>query len=65
VSLALLDALHLRWVTLLGAIEDAEWRRTLKHPEWGDMPLQSVLALYAWHGDHHTAHLTALRERVG
>jgi hypothetical protein len=52
-------------VTLLGSIEDAEWRRTLKHPEWGDMPLQSVLALYAWHGDHHTAHLAALRERLG
>jgi len=65
VSLALLDALHLRWVDLLGAMDDAQWRRTLKHPEWGEMVLEAVLALYAWHGDHHTAHLTALRERLG
>jgi hypothetical protein len=65
VSLALLDALHLRWVDLMASMDDAQWRRTLHHPERGDMPLQSVLALYAWHGDHHTAHLAALRERLG
>jgi uncharacterized damage-inducible protein DinB len=64
VSLALLDALHLRWVDLLGSMDDAQWRRTLHHPERGDMGLEAMLALYAWHGDHHTAHLAALRERL-
>ncbi len=65
VSLALLDALHVRWVDLLASMDDAQWRRTLRHPERGDMGLEAMLALYAWHGDHHTAHLAALRQRLG
>lgn len=27
--------------------------------------LEKVLGLYAWHGKHHTAHITALRDRLG
>jgi hypothetical protein len=65
VSLALLDALHTRWTGLLAALGDAQWRRTLQHPEWGGIALETVLAQYAWHGDHHVAHVTALRERMG
>jgi uncharacterized damage-inducible protein DinB len=65
VSLALLDALHLRWVTLLEAMTPAQFARTIKHPEWGTPSLEALLALYAWHGRHHTAHVTALRERMG
>jgi hypothetical protein len=64
VSLALLEALHARWVDLLNEIGDAEWERTMKHPEWGDISLKFVLGLYAWHGDHHIAHVQALRERM-
>ena len=65
VSLALLDALHVRWVTLLKAMTPAQFARTIKHPEWGTPSLDALLALYAWHGRHHTAHVTALRERMG
>ena len=65
VSLAILDALHTRWAGLLGALDDAHWRRTLHHPEWGDIGLETVVAQYAWHGDHHVAHVVALRERMG
>ena len=65
VSLALLDALHLRWVTLLRSMTPAQFARTIKHPEWGTPSLDSMLALYAWHGRHHTAHVTSLRERMG
>jgi hypothetical protein len=65
-SLALLDALHVRWVTLLRAMspEDFE-RRAYDHPEDGLMTLRAALGLYAWHGKHHTAHITGLRERMG
>jgi hypothetical protein len=28
------------------------------------MALERVLALYAWHGDHHAAHLTSARDRL-
>lgn len=65
VSLALLDALHDRWVTLLRALPDDAWPRTLNHPESGMHDLDWLLALYAWHGRHHVAHVTALRERMG
>jgi uncharacterized damage-inducible protein DinB len=65
VSLALLDALHGRWVTLLRAMTPQQFGRTIKHPEWGTPSLDAMLALYAWHGRHHTAHVTALRERMG
>jgi uncharacterized damage-inducible protein DinB len=64
-SLDLLDALHRRWLALLGDLSAAEWRRNYFHPETGDMTIEVVLALYAWHGSHHTAHITALREREG
>jgi uncharacterized damage-inducible protein DinB len=65
VSLALLDALHLRWVALLRAMTPQQFARTIKHPEWGTPSLDAMLALYAWHGRHHTAHVTTLRERMG
>jgi uncharacterized damage-inducible protein DinB len=65
VSLSLLEALHVRWVTLLKRMKPADFARTVKHPEWGTPSLDTMLALYAWHGRHHTAHVTALRERMG
>jgi uncharacterized damage-inducible protein DinB len=64
-SLALLEALHTRWVTLLRSLKDEQWARTIQHPEWGSLRLENVLALYAWHGRHHTAHVTRLRDRMG
>lgn len=65
VSLALLDALHLRWVNVLRGIADEQWRRSIHHPENGRMRLDFLLGLYAWHGRHHVAHVTRLRERMG
>jgi uncharacterized damage-inducible protein DinB len=65
VSLALLAALHERWVLALRALTAAEWSRTVRHPESGSQNLDSMVALYAWHGRHHVAHITALREREG
>ena len=56
VSLALLDALHERLVHLLRATRDADFARTLHHPENGSMTLDALLGVYAWHGRHHTAH---------
>ena len=65
VSLALLDSLHARWLLLLRSLSEEDWRRTFRHPEIGPMTLERNLALYAWHGRHHVAHVTALRERMG
>jgi uncharacterized damage-inducible protein DinB len=66
VSLALLDAVHERWVTVLKSMTAADWRRAYHHPEYNRrVPLDEVLAMYAWHGRHHVAHITSLREREG
>jgi uncharacterized damage-inducible protein DinB len=65
VSLTLLESLHDRWVRLLRSLTPEEWKRTFLHPELGAMTLEKTLALYAWHGRHHVAHVTALRKREG
>ena len=65
VSLALLDSLHRRWVGLLREMSAADFQRTLRHPEHGAITLDQILGLYAWHGDHHAAHVAGLRERMG
>ena len=65
VSLTLLDSLHNRWVHLLRSLEPQDWKRTFNHPELGLMPLDKNLALYAWHGRHHVAHITELRKKMG
>lgn len=64
-SLDLLAALHVRWVALLESLEPLDWARRLRHPEMGVLRLDELLALYAWHGPHHVAHITALRRREG
>ena len=65
VSLALLEYLHQRWTNLLRSFKVDDWNKSLRHPEMGLMTLDQMLALYAWHGRHHVAHITALRERMG
>ena len=65
VSLALLDSLHQRWMLMLRQLTDAEWKRTFRHSELGPMSLEKSLALYSWHGRHHVAHITSLREKMG
>lgn len=66
VSLMLLESLHKRWVTLLSNLEDTQFSLTFTNPDSGDtLSLETTLGLYAWHGRHHIAHITALRERMG
>ena len=65
VSLALLESLHRRWVVFLRSLSPAQLVRTFRHPELGVISLDQNLALYAWHGRHHVAHITTLRDRMG
>jgi hypothetical protein len=65
-SLELLDALHVRWVALFRAMSDADFLRAFVHPRSGrTRTLAGLLALYDWHGRHHIAQITRLRERMG
>jgi len=63
-SLALTDGIHERWVAILRAMSASDFERHLVHPENGRQRLDQMLALYAWHGPHHVAHITGLRERM-
>jgi uncharacterized damage-inducible protein DinB len=65
VSLSLFEALHHRWVLLLRGLPAADFARTFRHPELGVFTIDKQLALYEWHGRHHVAHITTLRERMG
>jgi uncharacterized damage-inducible protein DinB len=62
-SLSLLDGMHRRWVMLLRALSDDDFRRTFQHPEHGQITLDWTLGLYAWHSRHHVAQILALRKR--
>ena len=62
-SLTLLEALHRRWMLLLEAMRESDWTRTLHHPEVGKVRLDECFGSYAWHCEHHVAHITRLRQR--
>ena len=65
VSLDLLAALHRRWVDFLRALTPEDFRRSFVHPEMGALHVDALLEIYGWHGPHHVAHVTRLREREG
>jgi uncharacterized damage-inducible protein DinB len=64
-SLDLLESLHRRWVWFLRSLDAKDFERTFRHPELGLVSLDKNVALYVWHGQHHVAQITALRERMG
>jgi hypothetical protein len=63
-SLQLLHSLHARWAILLKSMAPEDFSRAFRHPELGLVRLDTNLALYSWHGKHHTAHITGLRRRM-
>ena len=66
ISLDLLESLHRRWVWFLRSFKRSRLcKRTFQHPELGTVSVDKNVALYAWHGRHHVAHITSLRERMG
>lgn len=56
-SIALLDALHRRWVMFLRGLSDADFSKVYVHPELGRVALDEAVALYSWHCRHHGAHI--------
>jgi uncharacterized damage-inducible protein DinB len=65
ISLDLLETLHRRFVIVLESLEPKDLARTFLHPEIGEVSLEKNIALYAWHGRHHVAHITSLANRMG
>ncbi len=64
VSVGMVAALHARLDAVLRAMHPNDFARGLVHPDNGPMTLDMLVALYAWHGDHHVAHITNMRTRL-
>jgi hypothetical protein len=64
-SLALLDALHRRWLAFLRALPERDYAKGFQHAEWGFVPIDEAIGMYAWHCRHHAAHIElALQART-
>jgi uncharacterized damage-inducible protein DinB len=64
VSITLLHALHRRWVAVIEGLDEEKLNRTVYHPGYEkEMSLWFLLGMYAWHGKHHVAHITSLKEK--
>ncbi|MFK8008583.1 MAG: YfiT family bacillithiol transferase [Saprospiraceae bacterium] len=64
-SIQLLKSLHARWVVMLKNLSEADLGKCFTHPESGQLiSLNEMVALYAWHSQHHLAHITSLKERM-
>ena len=64
-SLAILEALHTRWVTMLRAFDADHFARLLRYPDVGVVSVDVLLEIYSWHCPHHEAHVTCLKDRMG
>lgn len=65
-SIALIKALHAKWIVLLKTLQPTDLKKEFIHPETQKhVRLENVIGLYAWHGDHHLAHITELKKRSG
>jgi hypothetical protein len=64
ISLALLTAVHRRWVAILESLKPADFARTFEHPEIGTVTIDMLIGMMAWHGRHHVAHISSLRNRL-
>ena len=65
-SITILKGIHARWVNLLEDMSESDFQKELAHPEWkNNLSLSFMLSLYAWHCDHHLAHIKHLIKREG
>ncbi|MBS4028901.1 MAG: putative metal-dependent hydrolase [Ignavibacteriales bacterium] len=64
-SLQLLESLHTRWVMFLRSLSPTDFSKTFRHPDSGIKKIDFLVQMYAWHSQHHVAHITSLRERMG
>jgi hypothetical protein len=65
-SLLLLEGLHYRLAYLMDSLKAIDLKKSFIHPEHNkEIQIQELIGLYAWHGNHHLAHITELKQRRG
>lgn len=66
ISLRFLSSLHERWVSLMKGLTVQDWEKTFINPDdESSSSLKYCLGMYAWHGEHHRAHIKTLIAREG
>lgn len=66
ISLAMLTALHRKWVEIMQSMDEADWQKKIYHPEQQrEIPLWDMMGTYAWHGKHHAGQIMSLRTKMG
>lgn len=64
-ALSIIEGIHNRWVVLLNALHEEQWLRSFIHPEYEkEITLKESAGNYAWHCEHHLAHITELKKRM-
>ncbi|HNP20102.1 MAG TPA: putative metal-dependent hydrolase [Fulvivirga sp.] len=65
-SIILLEGIHNRWTTLLKSLTQQELERTYVHPEYNKtFDLATTVGMYAWHCNHHYAHIKQALDHKG
>lgn len=60
-SIAIIKAIHFKWGVLLDSMKPEDFTKTYFHPEKKrDQALDEVTLMYAWHAQHHLAHIQHL-----
>ncbi|HKZ36732.1 MAG TPA: putative metal-dependent hydrolase [Chryseolinea sp.] len=64
ISVTFLKALHIKWTALLKLISQDDLKKEFEHPDTKKhIPLDRLIATYAWHGEHHLGHLKIIAEK--
>jgi hypothetical protein len=64
-ALSMIEGIHQRWTVLMNSFSEKEWQKAFIHPEKGkEIKLNESAGNYAWHCEHHLAHITGLKGRV-
>jgi len=64
-SIGLLKALHAKWSALLKSLDSVQLQKEFIHPETKkNVALHNLMGMYAWHGEHHLAHITELKKHM-
>lgn len=65
-TLSFLEGLHYRLAYLMKSLNEEDLEKIFIHPEHNsEFKIKEIIGLYAWHGNHHLAHITELKKKKG
>lgn len=62
-TLQMLEDIHEKMVRIYQSLDDDQWKRTYINPESGSFSLARSAAHYAWHSNHHLAHIRLVTQK--